>query len=83
MINSLRVRYDRVLKKLGLFDSGAYWSARYRRGETSGSGSYGENAKYKADFLNGFVQENGINSVIEFGCGDGAQQSKRQQCTPR
>lgn len=73
MISSLRTRFQRVLTALGLFDSAAYWSARYRRGETSGSGSYGENARYKADFLNSFVQDHGARTVIEFGCGDGAQ----------
>ncbi|PDT50363.1 methyltransferase [Sinorhizobium fredii] len=55
------------------FDSGAYWEHRYRRGRDSGDGSYGRLAQFKADFLNHFVLSNGITSVIELGCGDGAQ----------
>ncbi|MFK7944070.1 MAG: class I SAM-dependent methyltransferase [Paracoccaceae bacterium] len=73
MINSLRARLAPLLRKLGLFDSGAYWAARYRRGGDSGAGSYGDFAIYKADFLNAFAAEHQVSSVIEFGCGDGAQ----------
>lgn len=53
--------------------SDQYWEDRYRAGGTSGSGSYGRLAEFKADFLNRFIEENGIRSVVEFGCGDGAQ----------
>jgi hypothetical protein len=53
--------------------SGAYWDERYRLGGNSGAGSYGRLAHFKADFLNRFVREHKIESVIEFGCGDGAQ----------
>src|SRR5690242_3122883 len=53
--------------------SGLYWENRYRKNGTSGSGSYGRNAKYKADFLNRFVKDHKIDRVIEFGCGDGNQ----------
>lgn len=55
-----------------------YWEARYDSGGTSGSGSYGKLAKFKADIVNGFVNENDIQSVIEFGCGDGNQLSLMQ-----
>jgi SAM-dependent methyltransferase len=55
------------------FDSTAYWQARYADGGNSGSGSIGENADFKAHFLNSFVQKHEIESVIEFGCGDGLQ----------
>ena len=44
-------------------------------GDTSGSGSYGALATFKADILNKFVKENRIHSVIEFGMGDGNQLS--------
>lgn len=57
------------------FDATRYWEERYRRGETSGGGSYGERAEWKAAVLNQFVHEHGIQSVIEFGCGDGNQLS--------
>lgn len=53
--------------------SGSYWDRRYRFGLTSGAGSRGRAARFKAEFLNEFVMEQGIRSVIEFGCGDGQQ----------
>lgn len=52
-----------------------YWENRYRKGKTSGSGSYGRLAQFKADVLNNFTKENNIESVFEFGCGDGYQLS--------
>jgi hypothetical protein len=51
--------------------SGAYWEARYASAGSSGRGSGGEEARYKADVLNRFVRERSIRSVIEFGSGDG------------
>jgi glycosyltransferase involved in cell wall biosynthesis len=53
--------------------SEAYWENRYQSGGTSGPGSYGDLAKFKAEVLNAFVAAEGIQSVIEFGCGDGHQ----------
>ncbi len=53
--------------------SGSYWERRYRLGGDSGAGSMGRLSAVKAEFLNGFVREHGIESVIEFGCGDGQQ----------
>lgn len=50
-----------------------YWEERYRQGGTSGSGSFGRLAEFKAETLNGYVARMAIQSVIEFGCGDGAQ----------
>jgi hypothetical protein len=55
--------------------SGSFWENRYRTGGTSGSGSYGRLAEFKAEILNEFVRERGVSSIIEFGCGDGAQLS--------
>jgi hypothetical protein len=55
------------------FGSAAYWDSRYRGGGTSGAGSRGRLATFKADFLNAFVRDNAIDSVIEFGTGDGKQ----------
>lgn len=55
--------------------SAAYWEQRYAEGGNSGAGSYGEIALFKADVLNRFVAERGVESVIEFGCGDGHQLS--------
>lgn len=53
--------------------SGEYWERRYRKGGTSGAGSYQRLAKFKAEFLNDFVAREGVGSVLELGCGDGAQ----------
>jgi len=53
--------------------STTFWESRYRGGGTSGSGSYGRLAQFKAEVLNEFVRVEGIRTVIEFGCGDGAQ----------
>lgn len=53
--------------------SDQYWEDRYRVGGNSGSGSYGRLAEFKAQFLNDFVEKNKISTVLEFGCGDGAQ----------
>jgi len=50
-----------------------YWRRRYRAGLDSGAGSYGVLARFKALVLNEFVRDNGVESVIEFGCGDGNQ----------
>ncbi len=52
-----------------------YWEKRYLSGGTSGHGSYGKLAEFKAEILNNFVKEKNINSVIEFGSGDGNQLS--------
>ena len=48
-----------------------YWIRRYEAGKTSGVGSYGKFARYKAKVLNEFVSKHSIESVIEYGCGDG------------
>lgn len=50
-----------------------YWRQRYAVGGNSGRGSYGENAEFKAEVINKLVRENGVESVTEFGCGDGNQ----------
>ena len=53
--------------------SAEYWEKRYAYGGSSGQGSYGRLAKFKAEILNNFVSEQRVGSVIEFGCGDGNQ----------
>lgn len=55
------------------FSSNDYWCQRYNSGGTSGRGSYGRLADFKAEVMNSFVCRNGVTSVIEFGCGDGNQ----------
>ncbi|MGI9287908.1 MAG: class I SAM-dependent methyltransferase [Pseudomonadales bacterium] len=67
-------RLKRFVSGIG-FKSSNYWEQRYADGRDSGSGSEGRLAEYKAEFLNKFVESNDIESVVEFGCGDGRQLS--------
>jgi hypothetical protein len=53
--------------------SGDYWQRRYAAGGNSGTGSYGKFGHFKARVLNELFIELGIESVIEFGSGDGNQ----------
>ena len=55
--------------------SAAYWNERYEAGRTSGSGSYGRLAHFKAEVLNDFIRAHDVKSAIEHGCGDGNQLS--------
>lgn len=61
------------VRNLSFQGSGSFWESVYQEGGTSGPGSYGRLAQFKAEILNDFVHSKGIQSVIEFGCGDGAQ----------
>lgn len=67
-VKSLIYKYKKVFP-----GSARYWEERYAKGGNSGSGSYNRLAEFKAEILNAFVAENGIQSVLEFGCGDGNQ----------
>ncbi len=53
--------------------SSKYWEHRYAIGRSSGDGSYGKLATFKADVINAFLAEQQVGSVIELGCGDGNQ----------
>ena len=64
------------LKKLTPFRSSKYWEQRYAQGGTSGAGSFGRLADYKAKFINDFAEEHGMAEAIEFGSGDGNQCSQ-------
>lgn len=55
--------------------SAAYWEKRYSVGDNSGVGSYALFAEFKADVLNEFVSTHRVQTVIDFGCGDGNQLS--------
>lgn len=57
------------------FRSSQYWEQRYKARGTSGAGSYGRLAEFKAEFLNAFVEKHGLARVLELGCGDGNQLS--------
>src|SRR5258706_45661 len=71
--HALRHRLAVVTPGLWFRGSGRYWESRYVSGGTSGAGSYGVQAEYKASFLNSFVADNNVRTVVEFGCGDGNQ----------
>jgi len=66
---------EKQLEKYANFSSAEYWEERYQKGGTSGYGSYGRLAEYKAKIINRFIEDEGVESVIEFGCGDGRQLS--------
>jgi SAM-dependent methyltransferase len=57
----------------GFPGSAEYWRQRYAGGADSGPGSYGKFARFKARVLNDFFKEQGVQTVIEFGSGDGNQ----------
>jgi len=62
-----------ILEKIGFPGSLKYWENRYLSRGTSGIGSYGKLAIFKADVINSFIKENKIKSLLELGCGDGNQ----------
>jgi hypothetical protein len=53
--------------------SSRYWEDRYRTGGNSGYGSYGNLGEYKGAIINEFIKNIKIETVVEFGCGDGNQ----------
>jgi hypothetical protein len=53
--------------------STSYWRQRYEEGGNCGPGAFGRLGKFKNEIINRFVAENAVQSVIEFGCGDGYQ----------
>ncbi len=56
---------------MNAFSSAAYWEHRYQQGRTSGSGSRGRLAAFKAGFINRLVAGNRVDDVIDMGGGDG------------
>jgi len=55
------------------FDSNTYWNDRYLKGGNSGEGSYGHFAIFKGDILQKCIENLNIQSIIDYGCGDGNQ----------
>jgi hypothetical protein len=55
------------------FNSSKYWEKRYASGNTSGDGSYGHLAKFKAEIINNIIKKYDIKSVVDYGVGDGNQ----------
>lgn len=56
-------------------NSKKYWEERYKNEGTSGAGSYGRLAEFKASTINEFIKDYNIKTAIELGCGDGNQLS--------
>lgn len=50
-----------------------YWKNRYLAGDNSGAGSYHKLAEFKSEILNSFIIDQKIETIIEYGCGDGNQ----------
>ena len=65
--------YRTVIQPQAFKTSGEYWEKRYRSGGNSGAGSYNNLAEFKGEIINLFIDNKKIDSVIEFGCGDGNQ----------
>jgi SAM-dependent methyltransferase len=55
------------------FDSALFWDTHYAQGGTSGTGSSGRLAQFKADVVNRLIVRYGIRCAVELGCGDGRQ----------
>jgi hypothetical protein len=71
--NFARWMYRTWKPKRPVTHSADYWEKRYSTGGDSGVGSYAFFAEFKADVLNRFVSTHHVQTVIEFGCGDGNQ----------
>jgi SAM-dependent methyltransferase len=69
----LRRRLLQLALLPGFSGSASYWERRYRLGGSSGEGSEGPLADFKARVLNELVAQRGIETVLELGCGDGRQ----------
>lgn len=65
--------YSRIKGVPYFSTSKKYWDDRYKSGGNSGAGSYARFAEFKAEVINKFVKDNAVDSVIEFGSGDGNQ----------
>ena len=51
------------------------WERYYQTGYTSGAGSYGVLAAFKAEVVNEFIEDHEVQTVLDIGCGDGNQLS--------
>src|SRR5262245_15626131 len=59
------IRYDET--------SADFWDRVYRSGGTSGTGSAGRLAEFKAEVVSRILEERQVGRVVELGCGDGRQ----------
>lgn len=56
-----------------MFNSRKYWEERYKKNMNSGCGSYNHLALFKSKVINDFLDEHHIQSIIDYGVGDGNQ----------
>lgn len=72
---SVRHVARRILRRrrIPFAGSASYWDERYRQASDSGSGSHGRLAKFKGEVVNSVIADLGASSVVDWGCGDGAQ----------
>lgn len=74
IVGPIKKIYREMIYKLKVFPgSEDYWIQRYNSGRNSGMGSYNKLAEFKAEIINEFVKDNNIETIIEYGCGDGNQ----------
>lgn len=55
------------------FNYTAYWDKRYATGGDSGLGSQGMLAEFKTEIINSCIETWAVESIVDFGCGDGEQ----------
>lgn len=53
----------------------SHWEDRYSRDHSSGPGSRGHLARYKASVINELVRRHRVSSILDLGCGDGVVQN--------
>lgn len=53
------------------YNPAEYWERRYATGHDSGAGSRGAAAEAKAAYLNDLIDTRKIESLVDWGCGDG------------
>lgn len=55
------------------FNTQKWWDTRYAAGGHSGLGSHTVHYLFKRDYVNSVIRRYDIQSVVDFGCGDGSQ----------
>jgi hypothetical protein len=75
IVGPLLSRIKQRLNFLLFPGSTQYWEKNYAVGGTSGEGSYNKFAEFKSEIMNAFVRDNNVQTVLEWGCGDGNQLS--------
>lgn len=78
IIGPVMTKASKLLNLAKFPGSAEYWESIYQRGKTSGPGTHSRLGVFKAEQVNQLVSDMGIESVIEFGCGDGHQLSLMQ-----